>query len=158
MSQFGSGLGQKISKGAVSITNCEVRIRLRWRYLGERYSISLSAYNQLNLLQAKKTALQIEQDIITGNFDVTLLKYSKNKAVLNKKAAPAESSFVTLFENWTKNYKQMDCEIHTNYNSTRNMIKKWGRVKPDNVLGKLNKEIFCAGNRADRSHHHYSYR
>ncbi len=59
MDQFGSGLGQKSNKGAVSITNCEGRIRLRWRYQGKRYSLSLSIYNKLNLLQAGKTALQI---------------------------------------------------------------------------------------------------
>ena len=135
-------MGHKSSKGSVSITENKGRIRLRWRHLQKRYSLNLSIWNQLNLLQAKKTALQIEQDIITENFDSTLVKYS-GKTVVAAKASP--KSFVELFEEWTISYKQMDCEIHTNYNSCRNMIRKWGKVTQDNVLGKLNKETFCNG-------------
>jgi len=86
--------------------------------------------------------LQIEQDIITENFDSTLVKYS-GKTVVAAKAIP--KSFVELFEEWTISYKQMDCEIHTNYNSCRNMIRKWGKVTQDNVLSKVNKETFCNG-------------
>ena len=135
-------MGIKNPKGSVSIENYRNRIRLRWRHQGKRYALNLSAYNQLNLLQAKKTALQIEQDIITDNFDSTLVKYS-GKPVAEVKAIP--KSFVELFEEWTISYKQMDCEVHTNYNSCRNMIRKWGKVTQDNVLGKLNKETFCNG-------------
>ena len=135
-------MGIKNSKGSVSIENYRDRIRLRWRHQGKRYALSLSAYNQLNLLQAKKTALQIEQDIITENFDLSLVKYS-GKTVAEVKAIP--KSFVELFEEWTVSYKQMDCEVHTNYNSCRNMIRKWGKVTQDNILGKLNKETFCNG-------------
>ena len=62
-------MGHKFSKGSVSITEYKGRIRLRWRHQQKRYSLNLSIWNQLNLLQAKKTALQIEQDIITNNFD-----------------------------------------------------------------------------------------
>jgi integrase len=135
-------MGIKNPKGSVSIENYRDRLRLRWRHQSKRYALSLSAYNQLNLLQAKKTALQIEQDIITGNFDSTLIKYS-GKTVAAAKAIP--KSFVELFEEWTISYKQMDCEIHTNYNSCRNMIRKWSKVTQDNILSKLNKETFCNG-------------
>ena len=142
MSHFGPGLGQKSLKGSVGITNADGRIRLRWRYNDKRYSLSPSIWNHLNLLQAKKTALQIEQDIITDSFDSTLVKYSGN-TVADAKATP--KSFVELFEEWTVSYKQMDCEVHTNYNSCRNMIRKWNKVTQDNVLSKLNKETFCNG-------------
>jgi integrase len=142
MRQIGPGLGQKSLKDTVGITNADGRIRLRWRYNDKRYSLSPSIWNQLNLLQAKKTALQIEQDIITESFDSTLVKYTC-KTVVAAKTSP--KSFVELFEEWTKSYKQMDCEIHTNYNSCRNMIRKWGKVTQDNILGKLNKETFCNG-------------
>jgi integrase len=142
MRQIGPGLGQKSLKGSVGITNADGRIRLRWRYNDKRFSLSPSIWNQLNLLQAKKTALQIEQDIITGSFDSTLVKYSGN-TVAAAKTSP--KSFVELFEDWTISYKQMDCEVHTNYNSCRNMIRKWSKVTQDNVLSKLNKETFCNG-------------
>lgn len=62
-------MGIKNPKGTVSIENYRNRIRLRWRHQGKRYALNLSAYNQLNLLQTKKTALQIKQDFTTKNFD-----------------------------------------------------------------------------------------
>jgi len=61
--QFGSGMGQKNQKGTVTIENADKRIRLRWRYLGKRYSISLGAYSKINLSAARKVVLQIELDI-----------------------------------------------------------------------------------------------
>jgi integrase len=135
-------MGIKNPKGSISIENYRDRIRLRWRHQGKRYALSLSAYNQLNLLQAKKTSLQIEQDIITGSFDSSLIKYS-GKVNTTVKTTP--KSIVELFEEWTVSYKQMDCEIHTNYNSCRNMMRKWGKITHDNILVKLNKETFCNG-------------
>ena len=54
-------------------------------------------------------------------------------------------SFMLLFEQWVISCKQMDCEEHTNYNSTRNMIRKWGEVKQENILSKINAETFCPG-------------
>ena len=142
MDQFGSGLGQKSNKGAVSITNCEGRIRLRWRYQGKRYSLSLSIYNKLNLLQAGKTALQIEQDMITDTFDPSLVKYTGKKP--QPPSSSSGKSIVELFEHWTSSYKQMDCEIHTNYNSTRNMLKKWGSIQQGNIQKKLSQETNAA--------------
>ena len=64
-------MGIKNPKGSVSIENYRDRIRLRWRHQQKRYSLNLSIRNQLNLLQAKKTALLIEQDIITENFETS---------------------------------------------------------------------------------------
>ncbi len=50
-------MGQKNYKGTVSISNADGRIRLRWRYNSQRFSLSLYNYSKSNLLQAKKTAL-----------------------------------------------------------------------------------------------------
>lgn len=132
-------MGQKNTKGTVSISNAGNRIRLRWRHKSIRYSINLNSYNKLNLLAARKVALQIELDIACDVFDASLKRYY-NKAdtsVLVKK------SFVEYFEEWTSKIKQMDCEVHTNYNSLRNMIRKWGKVSESNVDKKLNTETFC---------------
>jgi integrase len=129
-------LGQKNQKGTVSIFTDAGRIRLRWRYLGERYSINLAAYSDINFMAARKLALQIEQDLILGSFDKTLHKYSCKQT----KQSEQPKGFTELFEYWVKNYKQMDCEVHTNYNSTRNMIRKWGRVDAGNLLKNLNAE------------------
>jgi integrase len=87
------------------------------------------------MLAAKKLALQIEQDIALGQFDTTLSRYTGKKSTSSKLSA---LNFTDLFEHWVKNYKQMDCEVHTNYNSTRNMIRKWGKVDSSNIVQKLN--------------------
>lgn len=123
-------------KGTVSISQERNRIRLRWTYKSVRYSLNLSFVNQLNLLAAQKTATEIEQDMVLEVFDTTLVKYSGHKIPVMKE----HKSFTGLFEYWVKNYKQMDCEVHTNYNSTRNMIRKWGKVDASNIVKKLNAE------------------
>lgn len=133
-------MGQKNQKGTVSITDFNGRIRLRWRYHSQRFSLSLFAYNKTNLLAARKTALEIEHDLALDNFDLTLNKYRSKSSVSVLK----EKTTVELFEAWVKDYKQMDCEIHTNYNSTRNMISKWGKITQQNILINLNNETFCA--------------
>ena len=133
-------MGQKNSKGTVTITNADGRIRLRWRYLTKRYSLSLFAYSKQNLLQARKTALEIEQDIVYGKFDFTLLKYGAKETIKKE----ADSSIVELFEEWVSDYKQMDCEKHTNYNSTRNMMKRWGKIEESNIQNKLSLETNAA--------------
>jgi integrase len=77
-------MGQKNFKGAVSIINDNGRVRLRWRYQAQRYSFSLSIYNKQNILQAKKVALLIEQDISREKFDFTLNRYKNKPEILKK--------------------------------------------------------------------------
>jgi integrase len=57
---MGIVLGIKNQKGKVSIENFKNRIRLRWRYQGKRYSLSLGPYDKINLKAAQKKVLQIE--------------------------------------------------------------------------------------------------
>jgi len=113
---------------------------LRWRYHTIRYSINLNAYNKANLLIAKKAALQIEEDIANDKFDYSLNSYKGEPG----NAPSVNKSIVQYFEEWTSDVKQMDCEIHTNYNSVRNMLNKWGVIEQSNIDKKLNAEIFCA--------------
>lgn len=133
-------MGIKNQKGTVSVENYKGRIRLRWRYQAKRYSLSLTVYSKQNLFQARILALEIEQDILTNLFDFTLIKYGGKDANSNKKS----KSIVAYFEDWVSFYKQMDCEKHTNYNSTRNMLKKWGKINQENIVKKFNAETFCS--------------
>jgi integrase len=127
-------MGQKNSKGSVSIVNDNTRIRLRWRYQTKRYSLNLFHFSKPNLLQARKTALQIEQDMAVSQFDFSLQKYSGK----DKPSPSTGKSIVKYFEEWTTSYKQMDCEKHCNYNQVRNMISKWGLVSQSTILAKFN--------------------
>ena len=144
MKQFGSQMGHKSPKGAVSITNYKGRVRLRWRYEGVRYSLSLFQYTEFNLLEAKKVALVIQQDMLMNSFDDTLSKYGGINSPTRKGNEKTEQTFLMHFERWVKEYKQMDTELSCNYNSCRVMVSKWGKVTSDNVLAKFNAETFCA--------------
>lgn len=129
-------MGHKNSKGTISILKHKERIRLRWRYQLERYSLNLGAYIKINLTHARKIAVMIEQDIVNNQFDFSLLKYKGEP----EKVKLLDKSIVSYFEEWVSDYKQMDCEKHTNYNSTRNMMKKWGMIEEGNIQKKLSLE------------------
>jgi len=56
-------MGQKLKapKGEISVTNCQGRIRLRWRYAGERYSLNLPfAYEPENMYYAAVKVTEIK--------------------------------------------------------------------------------------------------
>jgi integrase len=132
-------MGIKNQKGTVSIENYRERIRLRWRFQGVRYALNLSAYTKVNLIQAKKIASVIEQDMALGNFDNSLAKYKSTK--IN---SPLKShvSMVDLFERWVINYKNLDFNKNSDYFYFRNTIRKWGVFNSETILLKLNSEKF----------------
>lgn len=140
---MGHVLGHKSPKGAVSVTNYKNRIRLRWRYQGKRYSLSLGPYDKINLKAARRVVLQLELDIVNGGFDETLAKYGAN---LKKPETALEkpTSMVGNFENWVKNYLHMDCNVNIDYYNVRNMLIKWGEWDEQSILVKLNAETFGA--------------
>ena len=60
-------MGQKNAKRTVSITNPDGRIRLRWRYQHQRYSLNLFHFTMSLLFQAKKIAPDRTRDIHNDN-------------------------------------------------------------------------------------------
>ena len=140
-SQMGHVLGHKSPKGAVSISNYKERIRLRWRYQGKRYSLSLSAYTKVNLNAVKKVVLQIELDMANGQFDDSLIKYS-GKVVKTVEERKKPHTIVTCFEKWVKDYKQLDCDKNSDYYHLRGTLRKWGEIDPSEMLARLNTEKY----------------
>lgn len=134
-------LGHKSPKGAVSVTNYKNRIRLRWRYQGKRYSFSFGPYDKLNLKAAKKVVLQIELDMLSGQFDVTLVKYGGKTLKPNEEQIKPRTT-VENFEKWVKDYKQMDCDSNIDYHQLRNTLRKWGEINPAQMLQRLNCENY----------------
>lgn len=131
-------MGIKNSKGTVTVENFRERIRLRWRFQSKRYSLSLYSFNKLNLLEARKTALQIEQDMVRNEFDHTLRKYKVEQDI----PEPVTRTIVSYFEEWVTDYKQMDCNKNSDYFYIRNTIRKWSDFNEYSVLQNLNKEAF----------------
>jgi integrase len=131
-------MGHKNSKGTVSILKHKDRIRLRWRYQSERYSLNLGAYIKANLTHARKIAVKIEQDMLNNHFDFSLSKYKGEQ-----EAPPIIlKTIVGYFEEWVSDYKQMDCNKNSDYFYIRNTIRKWGDFKVEDLLPNLNKEAF----------------
>jgi hypothetical protein len=129
-------MGQKKSKGTVSILNAEGRIRLRWRYHTKRFSINLGAFNKINIIEAKKIALMIESDILCNSLDVSLLKYKKhlNIDLLGE-------NLITKFEFWVINFRHKDCNVHCDYFQVKRMLMRWKNVNETTILGLLNGEV-----------------
>ena len=66
----------KAKKGTVSVTSDRGRLRLGWRYLGERYFLFIGLPDTAtNRKVAEAKAFQIELDIKSGHFDPTLKVY-----------------------------------------------------------------------------------
>jgi integrase len=138
---MGHVLGHKSPKGAVSVTNYKNRIRLRWRYLGKRYSLSLGPFDKINLKAASRVVLQIELDMVSDQFDDTLVKYG-GKAPKPIVEPIKPKSIDEYFEKWVKEYKQLDCNKNSDYYHLRNTLRKWGEINPSEMLQKLNTEKY----------------
>lgn len=135
-------MGLLITKGIVSLNEWKGRIRMRWRHLGKRYSLTLFPNNKKGLLQAKKLALEIESDLFNDRFDASLCKYRGIE--LPQMIQQPAKTMVEQFEYWVREYKQMDCDRNVDYYHLRNTLRKWGGFDQDTILTRLNKESFGA--------------
>jgi len=126
----------KAQKGTVSISKYRNKIRLRWRYLSKRYSLTLYQYHKLNLVKAKKVALQIEEDMVSNIFDFSLKKYNSAQPLDDDQ----HKHMYLQFESWVKNYRNKDCDRDKQYHTVRNMLKSWGNIQVGQVLDKLNNQ------------------
>ena len=70
-----------IRQSFVKVENDGGRLRLRFTYGGKRYSMAVGLPDsKVNKIFAQQKANQIELDIVSGNFDITLKKYKPIKA------------------------------------------------------------------------------
>lgn len=84
----------------VAINSFKGRLRLRWSYQGERFTLSLELPDSVvNRVVAKGKAALIEGDLVTGNFDRTLVKYRPQKTVTS---AMSISNLLTSFTEYKR--------------------------------------------------------
>ena len=94
------GQKSKTPKGEISITDSEGRIRLRWRYAGERYSLNLPfAYKPENLHLATVKVTEIKLDMLRGCFDTSLKKYEHSP---NPKSVKVKTAHLDALEKGEK--------------------------------------------------------
>lgn len=107
---------QKLAKGTVGIESFQGRLRLRLPrqiFAGKQKYLSLGlAETPENYKVAELRARQIELDIISNNFDVTLAKYSPNPIKLSEKPVKNKAvlSLTELWEMYTEYRKPQIAE------------------------------------------------
>ncbi|HEY1115680.1 MAG TPA: DUF3596 domain-containing protein, partial [Chitinophagaceae bacterium] len=151
-------MGQKLKtpKGEISVTNCQGRIRLRWRYAGERYSLNLPyAFNPENLHFANVKVAEIKLDMIKGSFDASLEKYGYLPPIkpLKPKTGPLEAKkeekllflndLSANFNDWAKHFRNVDIDNSIDYLYIRKWLEKGKNVPIHSIAEKLNSEIWA---------------
>ncbi len=130
----------RTQKGCVSIENHKNRIRLRWRYQGKRYCLSLGfPYNRAALKVAQHRASKIELDMLSGHFDETLATYGKTVNDFST------LTVVGVFEAYT-NHKAKTVQKGTlsNYKGITNALVEYFATKLSCTLTKSNVEQFVS--------------
>lgn len=129
----------KNAKGVVSVEVFRGRLRLRFRYAGQRYSLALGLPDsKVNRLAAEQRANSIERDIACGRFDSSLASY-KPESVLSVEPPDIESenipSILELWEAYTQ-YKASSLKESTKgYHAI--LRKLFDRVSNVSVLDAL---------------------
>lgn len=148
------GLKSRSRKGEISISDNNGRLRLRWRYAGERYSLNLSyPYLPENMHHATLKIAEIKLDIAKGCFDTTLEKYNPSLLVATiPKTQPVSVStkpdnrsvhlneLVKDFNDWGKNIRNVDVDNTTYYLAAKNFLEKCRNVPIEQLPQQLNKE------------------
>ncbi|HJU45703.1 MAG TPA: tyrosine-type recombinase/integrase [Chitinophagaceae bacterium] len=148
------GIKEKSPKGEISIENYRGRIRLRWRYNGIRYPLSLPySYAPENLHFAAVKAAEIKLDIIKGCFDTSLEKYKPppiiappievTVAVSEAKTPVLLHNLVEKFNDWTKNIRNINIEHSIDYMWTRRVLEKYINVPVEDIAEKIAAEKWC---------------
>jgi integrase len=71
-----------MAKGDVKVNSDKGWLRLVWTYQSKRYFLTLGLPdNKTNLKVAQSRATQIQMDIVSDNFDLTLAKYKPSPAL-----------------------------------------------------------------------------
>ena len=109
---------KKASKGTVQVINSNGRLQLRFRYGGKRHYLSVGLTDtSVNRKVAEAKARQIELDIISGNFDLTLAKYKPQSAFSTDSPdiTPSITPDPSLAELWDKfiEFKRPQCSENT---------------------------------------------
>jgi len=106
----------RAEKGTVKVEGADGRLRLRWSVAGKRYNLAIGLPDtKLNRRAAEKKAIEIELDIVSGNFDLTLAKYSSR---VKPKQDSSKMSCVELFQAFT-DYKAASVSRMTLYRYQR---------------------------------------
>lgn len=117
---------KKAHAGTVQVEVFQERLRLRWRYLGKRYCLSLGyPDSKANRTVAEGLAKRIEGEMLAGVFDQTLIRY-KPQREQNKYA-----DVVKLWEAFTqqkaKSGTVTEQTLYSTYGPITSTLKRYGK-------------------------------
>jgi integrase len=120
----------------VSIDIYKNRIRLRWRYKKQRYTIYVGTNSKEVIEHAKKLSKVISEDIALKKFDLTLEKYKSKREKKISMATTTGSTVLSFYDLWIKTTNLLPTPY--NVQTARPMIAKWGNIPLDDVP-----DVFC---------------
>jgi len=121
----------RASKGTVQVEDLQGRLRLRWRYEGLRYALSVGLPDsKVNRKVAQRKAHLIELDIVSGNFDPTLKKYKTHIHTQH-----TQITVVALFKGFIE-YKAKGIYLRSleKYQATIGYLSQFFKEKPALLL------------------------
>ncbi len=129
----------EIKKSLVKVENDDGRLRLRFTYRGKRYSMAVGLPDsKVNRIFAQQKANQIELDIVSGNFDLTLNKYKPVKAASKNLAMMQVAELFGRFVESQTKAKNLQKGSLCRYTATLKHLEHFFAAKPadkiDNVL------------------------
>lgn len=131
-----------MAKGEVKVSADKGWLRLIWTFQGKRYFLTLGLPdNPTNRKVAQSRAMQIQLDLLSGNFDPTLGKYKPSQALqIEKQLLMAE-----LFQKFVAyKAKVVDPRTLEKYKTVQmQIVEFYGKAKkpdPDSFLEYLEKE------------------
>jgi integrase len=112
-----------MARKLVKIEVFRERLRLRWSYRGQRYTLYSGLYDSpLSRTVVESKASLIEADLVTGNFDPTLEKYKGETA---DRTADNGVTVVDLFRQfYDHRAKKLSGNTHQRYSSAQGVTAK----------------------------------
>ena len=109
------------------------KIRLRWRFGGQRYSITVGPNSKETLNEAQVILREINRDIKRGKFDTTLSRYKKT-GQNDEDVKTSVSQARDHYKNWLTTFGN---SIPINVITTGNMLYKWGPIQLSEIPDKM---------------------
>ena len=122
----------KSKKGQVAIYSQDGYLRLRWRYQGKRYTIALGLLDTdaIAYQLAQQRANTIQLDILSGNFDESLVKYKPKKIESTPTIDPISPR--CIYETFL-DFKRSQVAPNT-FKKYLSFLPDLEHITPDNVL------------------------
>jgi integrase len=112
-------------------------IRLRWRFGGLRYSITVGPDSQETLSEAQRLSKEIALDIKRGRFDVTLSRYKNTSKYAEGVKETSQSRVRDLYKIWLTIFGET---APMNVITTGKMVNKWGSIDLSQMPEKMSAE------------------